>query len=130
MNLEDREHIAYIKGLYKEHKGGAAKKFEHFYQAQTLWDEGVAETISRHIHYSCTTEETIIVIAGSGHIAFEFGIPKRFYPWTPLPYRTLVLKTWKKDLYKELFPPGVSRPLANYLWIIHPGALSSPDLYI
>ncbi|MBS3918710.1 MAG: ChaN family lipoprotein [Deltaproteobacteria bacterium] len=116
----DKEHLAYIKTIYKDHQGGSAEKFKHFYQAQILWDEGMAETLSQFLNSSEGAGKTVVVIAGSGHIVFDFGIPKRFYRRTPLPYQTLVLKTWEKNLDEGLSISGVSKPLANYLWITQP----------
>lgn len=116
----DKEHLAYIKTIYKDHQGGSAEKFKHFYQAQILWDEGMAETLSQFLNSSEGAGKTVVVIAGSGHIVFDFGIPKRFYRRTPFPYQTLVLKTWEKNLDEGLSISGVSKPLANYLWITQP----------
>jgi uncharacterized iron-regulated protein len=119
----DKEHLAYIKTIYKDHQGGSAEKFKHFYQAQILWDEGMAETLSQFLNSSEGAGKTVVVIAGSGHIVFDFGIPKRFYRRTPLPYQTLVLKTWEKNLDEGFSISGVSKPLADYLCITHPTPL-------
>lgn len=116
----DKDHLAYIKTIYKDHQGGSAEKFKHFYQAQILWDEGMAEALSQFLKSPEGAGKTVVVIAGSGHIVFDFGIPKRFYRRTPLPYQTLVLKTWEKNLDEGFSISGVSKPLADYLWITHP----------
>jgi membrane-associated protease RseP (regulator of RpoE activity) len=100
-----------------------AEKFEHFYQAQCLWDEGMAETLSQFLNSPEGAGKTAVVIAGSGHIRFDFGIPKRFYRRTPIPYHTIVLKTWEKNLEEDLSLPGTSEPIADYLWITHPSSL-------
>jgi uncharacterized iron-regulated protein len=123
IDLTDREHLSYIKALYREHQGGVAETFEHFYQAQCLWDEGMAETLSQFLKSPEAREKTVVVIAGSGHIVFDFGIPKRFYRRTPLPYQTIVLKTWEKNLKETLAFSGASKPIADYLWITHPTPL-------
>jgi uncharacterized iron-regulated protein len=46
MDLTDQQHRAYIQSIYKSHQGGAAEDFDNFYEAQSLWDEGMAETLS------------------------------------------------------------------------------------
>ncbi len=119
----DKEHLAYIKTIYKDHQGGSAEKFKHFYQAQCLWDEGMAETLSRFLNSPEGAGKTVVAIVGSGHIVFDFGIPKRFYRRTPLPYQTVVLKTWKKNLDEDLNFSGTPEPLADFLWITHPTPL-------
>ncbi|MBM4338893.1 MAG: PDZ domain-containing protein [Deltaproteobacteria bacterium] len=120
INLTDKEHLSYIKTIYRDHQGGSAEKFKHFYQAQCLWDEGMAETLAQFLKSPDGAGKTMVVIAGSGHIVFDFGIPKRFYRRTPLPFQTIVLKTWKKNLDEDLSFSGVSEPLADFLWITHP----------
>jgi len=123
INLTDKEHLAYIKSIYRNHQGGSAEKFKHFYQAQCLWDDGMADTLSRFLKSPDGTGKTMVVMVGSGHIVFDFGIPKRFYRRTLLPFQTIALKTWKKDLAEELTFSGTSEPLADFLWITHPSPL-------
>lgn len=123
IDLSDKDHLAYVKWIYRDHQGGSAETFEHFYQAQTLWDEGMAETLSQFLSSPEGSGKTVVGITGSGHIVYGFGIPKRFYRRTPLPYRSLVLKTWKENLAEDLFLPGISTPIADYLWITHPSPL-------
>ena len=120
MDLTDKQHRAYIKSIYKSHQGGSAEDLKHFYQAQCLWDEGMAETLSEFLKSPEGPEKTIVVIVGSGHIVFNFGIPKRLYRRTPLPYQTVVLKTFKKTLDEDFTFNEASSPLANFLWITRP----------
>ncbi len=123
MGQIEKEHLAYLKAIYKGHQGGWAKRFKHFYQAQLLWDEGMAETLSQFLNSSEADGKTVVVITGVGHIVFRFGIPKRFERRTPLSHRTLLLKTWNEILAEELSFPGISEPIADYLWITHPKTL-------
>ena len=116
----DKEHLAYIKSIYKGHHGGSAEHFRYFYQAQCLWDDGMAETLSQFLKSPEGAGKTVVVFAGSGHIVFDFGIPKRFYRRTPLPYQTVVLKTWKKSLDEDFSFSRASEPLADFLWITRP----------
>ncbi len=121
MNLTDREHRAYIKAIYKGHHGGSAEDFEHFYQAQCLWDEGMAETLSDFLKSHEGEEKRALVFAGSGHVVFGFGMPKRFYRRTSIPYQTIVLKAWKEKIDDDLaFNTHTSSLLANFLWITKP----------
>jgi uncharacterized iron-regulated protein len=120
INFTDKEHLSYIKTIYRDHQGGSAEKFKHFYQAQCLWDDGMAETLSQFLKSPEGMGKTVAVIVGSGHIVFDFGIPKRFYRRTPLPYQTIVLKTWKKNLDEDLSFSGTSEPIADFLWVTHP----------
>jgi len=123
MNLTDQMHRAYIASIYKNHKGGSAKEFEFFYQAQCLWDEAMAETLSEFLKSPESSGKTILVFAGNGHVVFDFGIPKRFYRRTPIPYKTIILKEWRKKLDEELTLTKTPLTLANFLWITRPNPL-------
>jgi len=120
MDLSDKEHRKYIASIYKSHQGGSAKDFENFYQAQCLWDEAMADTLSRFLGSPEGRGRTVLVIVGSGHVAFDFGIPKRFYRRTPLPSKAIILKEWKKNIEGDFNFDKISSPLANFLWITKP----------
>jgi uncharacterized iron-regulated protein len=120
MDLTDQQHRAYIKFIYKGHQGGPVGGFKNFYQAQSLWDEGMAETLSDFLKSSDGEGKTALVFAGSGHIIFGFGIPKRFYRRTSTPYQTIVLKAWKEKIDGDFTFAETYSPLANFLWITRP----------
>jgi uncharacterized iron-regulated protein len=120
MDLTDRLHRAYVESIYKSHQGGSAKDFEYFYQAQCLWDEFMAETLSEFLKSPEGDGKTLLVFAGNGHVVFDFGIPKRLYRRTPVPYETIVLKEWKRELDEEVTFTETPRALANFLWITKP----------
>jgi uncharacterized iron-regulated protein len=120
MDLSDKAHRHYVASVYKSHHGGSAKDFENFYQAQCLWDEAMAETLFCFLQSAESREKTVLVIAGSGHVVFDFGIPKRLYRRTPLAYKTIILKEWKKNIEEDFNLNGISSPLAHFLWITKP----------
>jgi uncharacterized iron-regulated protein len=120
MDLSDKAHRHYMASIYKSHQAGSAKDFESFYQAQCLWDEAMAETLSRFLHSAEGREKTVLVIVGSGHVAFDFGIPKRLYRRNPILYKTIILKEWKKNVEEDFNLNKVSSPLAHFLWITKP----------
>jgi uncharacterized iron-regulated protein len=117
MDLTDQQHRAYIRSIYKSHQGGIAKDFDKFYEAQSLWDEGMAETLSHFFKSPDGEGKTILVFTGNGHVVFGFGIPKRFYRRTSIPYQTIALKVWKENLDEDFTFTEASSPLANFLWI-------------
>jgi uncharacterized iron-regulated protein len=120
MDLTDQHHRDYIASIFKSHQGGSAKKFETFYQAQCLWDEAMAETLSRFLRSQEAEGKTILVLAGGGHVVFNFGIPNRLYRRVPVSYQTLVLKEWKKEIEEDFVFVETTAPLANFLWITRP----------
>jgi uncharacterized iron-regulated protein len=120
MDLSDKEHRAYIRRIYSSHRGGLSKDFERFYESQCLWDEGMADTLSEFLRASESQDKTLLVIAGNGHIVFDFGIPKRFYRRTPFPFKTIVMKEWTIEADPDLRSSPTSAPLADFLWVTRP----------
>jgi len=120
MDLTDRQHRAYIASIYKGHTKGSAKDFENFYEAQCLWDEGMAESLFEFLKSSRAEGKTVFVIAGSGHVVFNFGIPKRLYRRIAVSSKTIVLKAWTGKLDVDSTFTEPSSPLADFLWITKP----------
>jgi hypothetical protein len=120
IDLTDRQHRAYVATVYQGHEKGYAKDFENFYEAQCLWDDGMAESLSAFLKSSEAEGKTLLVFAGSGHIVFGFGIPKRFHRRTPSSYQTVVLKAWRENMDGDLAFTRASSLLANFLWITEP----------
>jgi uncharacterized iron-regulated protein len=122
MDLSDRDYRKYLAFVYRGHDEGSATEFERFYEAQCLWDEGMAETLSDFLRSPEGQGKTVVVIAGNGHVIFRFGIPKRLYRRTPLPLKTIILKAWEEDLGddKDLTLAPGGQPPGDYLWITRP----------
>jgi uncharacterized iron-regulated protein len=120
MDLSNKDHRAYIRRIYRNHHGGQAKGFERFYESQVLWDEGMAETLSGFLRSAESRDKTVLVLAGGGHIVFDFGIPNRFYRRTPSPFKTIVLKEWSKEADQDFISSSASSPLADFLWLTAP----------
>jgi uncharacterized iron-regulated protein len=120
MDLTNQPHRAYIASIYKGHEKGSAKDLEYFYEAQCLWDEGMGQSLSEFLKSSQAEGKTVLVIAGSGHVVFDFGIPNRLYRRIPVSLKTIVLKAWTKELDRDFTFTGTSSPLADFLWITKP----------
>lgn len=60
--------------------------FEHFCEAQILWDASMADNLSKHLQK--TPQRTFVVLAGNGH-AWKHGIPEQLARFGE--YRTRVL---------------------------------------
>jgi uncharacterized iron-regulated protein len=54
---------------------GKSPNLESFFLAQVLWDETMAESIASFIKANPNTQ--VIVLAGQGHIVYDYGIPNR-----------------------------------------------------
>jgi uncharacterized iron-regulated protein len=82
MALDDKAYKERLRGVFEMHQSEfpgdtALRNFEYFYQAQILWDETMAETIAAFLKGRPAFH--LVVLAGSGHLAYGSGIPKRVY---------------------------------------------------
>ena len=75
MDFSDDAYKERLKNIFQEHEDFKTKNFDFFYQAQILWDETMSESIDRFLRIH--PDYQMIVLAGSGHLAYGSGIPKR-----------------------------------------------------
>jgi uncharacterized iron-regulated protein len=111
----DRSNAKYqqmILGSYQQHAGIisiASKSFDRFYTAQLLWDETMAERTVNFVNQN--PNHQMIVIAGSSHIIYGYGIPDR------VQRRLGNLKFSQKTvLLSADVDPRQSQP-ADFIWI-------------
>jgi uncharacterized iron-regulated protein len=64
-----------LREAFEEHPGAASGDFERFVEVQSVWDETMAQSAS--VYLAAHPDKSMIVLAGSGHIAFGSGIPGR-----------------------------------------------------
>jgi uncharacterized iron-regulated protein len=94
----DRSDEAYtkrLKKIFKEHPSGQTPDFEHFLTAQLLWDEGMAQQVADYL--SSNPSRRMIVLAGSGHLAYGSGIPNRVARRIPVA-SSLIINSWEGEL--------------------------------
>ena len=82
MVFDDEPYEKRLRGVFEMHQNELVGKkapqvFEYFHQAQILWDETMAETIASFL--TDNPDFHLVVLAGSGHLAYGSGIPKRAY---------------------------------------------------
>ncbi len=74
----DRSDSAYreqLQTIFQQHPGAEQKSFDAFYEAQLLWDEGMAQRVAQWLTAHPTGH--MLVLAGTGHLQFRAGIPNR-----------------------------------------------------
>lgn len=76
----DRSDDAYrkrLRAIFDAHRERAAApgSFDHFVEAQLLWDEAMAETAA--IYLQRHPRKPMVILAGNGHLLYGSGIPKR-----------------------------------------------------
>ena len=79
------EHRSYVEEVFKMHKIRGRNEFESFYAAQCAWEDGMAKGVAENI-----ADDTMVVIAGNGHIKRKYGIPNRAFDRSGAPYLTII----------------------------------------
>lgn len=74
----DRSNEAYrnrIKAVYDQHPHQPGQDFEHFLDAQLVWDEGMAAKAAEWLQ--AHPGRHMVILAGIGHVVYRQGIPDR-----------------------------------------------------
>ncbi len=77
----DPAYRARIKEAFDRHPNNGERKFDRFLQVQMLWDEGMAEQVAEYLKNHPGYK--MVVLAGSGHLVYGQGIPKRVFRRLP-----------------------------------------------
>jgi len=64
------------------------KDFNQFFQAQTLWDETMADSAAKFLADNPASK--LVILAGNGHVRHKYGIPQRLYRRVKEPYTVIV----------------------------------------
>jgi uncharacterized iron-regulated protein len=94
----DRSDSAYerrLEEIFEQHPFGEDRSFDHFLEVQLLWDEGMAERAAGYLESH--PEYTMVILAGSGHLAYGSGIPRRLVRRIPVSM-AIVLAGWEGEL--------------------------------
>lgn len=113
----DRGNEAYVERLrriYSLHRGQGPGDFERFLDVQLLWDEGMADRAARYLREH--PDHRLVVLAGSGHLMYGAGIPKRLSRRVPVD-SVIVLNGEQ---------PDISPDMGDYLLLPEPIDLPRP----
>ncbi len=77
MDMSDEDYRDRLRSVFETHESFGEKDFNHFFQAQIVWDESMAESIAEYLKKN--PDRQMIVVAGGGHLMFASGIPKRVF---------------------------------------------------
>lgn len=75
IDWNDEAYKNLLKRIFTAHAEGPVQNFDNFYQAQLLWDETMALSAAQYLEKN--PHQTLVVLAGTGHIAHRYGIPSR-----------------------------------------------------
>jgi uncharacterized iron-regulated protein len=105
IDRSDPDYAARIREVYQQHPHHEGSRFERFLDVQLLWDEGMAQRAADYLREH--PGYRMVVLTGSGHVAFGGGVPKRLNRRLPVD-SAIVLNGWQGPL-----GPG----LADYLLV-------------
>lgn len=71
----DEAYRTRLRMAFSEHQAGKPDAFDHFVEAQLVWDEGMAESAAAYLN--ANPDRRMVILAGAGHLMFGSGIPSR-----------------------------------------------------
>ncbi len=75
IDFTDENYRKFLKDIFDQHPNH--KNFDFFYQSQVLWDETMSLSIDEFLREK--PDYQMIVIVGSGHLIYGYGIPQRTF---------------------------------------------------
>src|SRR6202035_5639633 len=90
----DEEYKNRLRNAFEAHSDLKPDAFNHFVEAQLVWDEGMAESAAAYLN--ANKSRRLVILAGSGHVAFGSGIPKRLERRTNATY-AIVLSSGEEE---------------------------------
>ena len=103
IDTSNEAHKAYVASIFNNHHFKGNTKFEYFYQAQCVWEDAMAESVSRDL-----ADGVMVVLVGNGHIINKFGVPDRAHQRNGQPFRTVYLAQAGGE---------VELSYADYIWV-------------
>jgi len=89
MDFSNEQYRRDLYNVFKFHgEQKELKEFNHFYQAQMLWDEGMAGSAYKFL--TKNPDRKLVVLAGNGHVRHKYGIPERLYRRNHEPFMVVV----------------------------------------
>ncbi len=119
IDRSDPDYRARLQEVFQRHPAEQQRNFEHFFEVQLLWDEGMAERAARYLAEH--PDHLMVVLSGSGHLEFGQGIPKRLARRLPVRMAILLNGSERRldpgvaDLF--FYPPSIALPSAGKLGV-------------
>ncbi len=90
MDMSDEDYREKLREIFRQHQHSNTEgsNFDNFYQAQILWDETMAHSIDEFLKKNPDLQ--MVVLAGTGHVMYGYGIPKRTHRLNGKDYVTIV----------------------------------------
>ncbi len=117
-NAINRRYRKFVQGAFAHHHGShsSTMDFENFFAAQVLWDETMAEAIAQFAQ--AHPDYQIVVLAGQGHVIYNYGIPSRVARRLgPTVRQATVLLNPSEATLAEENANSADDKIADFLWM-------------
>ena len=94
IDYSDEDYERRVRQVYDQHPNHG-QSFSNFLLVQLLWDEGMADRAASWL--VANPDYRMVVLAGSGHLAYGSGIPQRVNRRLPVS-SAIVLNNWEATL--------------------------------
>jgi uncharacterized iron-regulated protein len=95
----DPEYRQRLAKIYMVHPKIKGSDFKRFFEVQLAWDEGMAARAAHYLEHH--PRRPMVILAGSGHVAYGAGIPRRLVRRLPRTY-AIVLDDWQGEASPHL----------------------------
>lgn len=117
LDLSNKAHRAWFRDIFASHGMPMDDAtFERFYQAQTCWDETMAQTAAAYL--AAHPDRRLFIMAGMGHVIHDYGVPSRLARSVP---RAQLLTVAPISRHDAMDPATLEReranPRADLLWV-------------
>jgi uncharacterized iron-regulated protein len=117
IDRSDSDYEQRLLEVFNNHPRHNGQGFDHFVEVQLLWDEGMAQRAADYLQ--AHPDQRMVVLAGSGHLAYGSGIPERLLRRLPVS-SAIVLNGWQGSIAAGLadfllFPEQRALPPAGRL---------------
>lgn len=75
IDYSDQDYRDRLRSIFFEHAHASEEGFDNFIEVQLVWDETMAHRASEYLQ--AHPEASMVILAGSGHILYGSGIPRR-----------------------------------------------------
>ena len=131
ITLSTDEHRGYLALALSRHKTLRGESEQYAYEAQDVWDSTMAHYVVEYLKSDEGEDKTVVVLAGSGHMVYGYGIPERISRKLDFPYR-IILPTSSGDVefqseWESYIEPVelthedfhfIQKPIADFIFLV------------
>jgi len=86
----DIHHKPHFMSFFQTHDGQKMPNADKYYRVMAMWDDAMAQSVADFLDNPENADKKLIVLAGTGHVEFGFGIPKRAFRRHPHDYQIVI----------------------------------------